>query len=92
MFLDRMEPHEHMRFVWARDSAAYYHRRIVALRSTPVRDGGVMAEQDQNSIPALVHHLELLGESLAELHSRYVDDQNVATALDTWRGYMLEVR
>ena len=86
-----MAPKDAMTFAWARDSAAYYHKRVVTLRSTPVRDGDVMAEQDQNSIPALVRHLALLGESLAELHARYADDQAVTTALEALRGYMLDV-
>ena len=87
-----MEPHEHTRFIWARDSSVYYFRRIVTLRSTPVRDGDVMAVQDRATIPALVRHMELLGDSLTELHARYADDQTIATALETWRGYMREVR
>jgi hypothetical protein len=86
-----MEPHEQMVFTWARDSASYYHQRIVMLRSTPVRDGDLMAEQDRKSIPALVRHLDLLGESLAELHARYADDQAVTTALEAWSGFMLDV-
>ena len=58
----------------------------------PRRDGDVMAVQDRATIPALVRHMELLGDLPMELHARYADDQTIATALETWRGYMLEVR
>jgi hypothetical protein len=86
-----MTPHDGMVFVWARDSAAHYHKRILLLRSAPVDAGDPLTELDRQAIPALIKHLERLGESLKSLHSSYPDEQDVANAFHVWNGYIMNL-